>query len=607
MPIHIRHEDTGVDVTIRPTPLVNISSQINKTSAGRSFGMTYNITLTGTLLADQGSPYGRRTIGGGGLFPFYGTTPNLNGPYGQFDTSVSHVEGGRPPKQQVPLSEAATSIITKQRALRALFAEDGQRTEITDYQEDRTAIVCYPRVVDISFSEGVWVDRCDFTITLEADTLLFGEGGNEPLDSESTVTGYSEVIPGTVLEEDILNDATSINAFISEYDDSWDVSIDLNVGEDDTQITYTINHKVSATGKQHFGPNGESAAWQEARRFVRGKMAVNGIYDYPNIEFPQNWVIGDPVKFSPGIIDLFAVLTGYDYTVNEEINEPAGTYAATESWKVTPTTKKEGEEGEEGDDDGTGSGRADDNFSTTTKISTGSPWVTVSINGTITGKSTDTRNGIKLNSPLLADAEDNPELKSKIDNAMEKWHEISNNGQFGLNCAIYERLNALVAVELNSQPLSVTVGQNVFSGEVTYQLDFDNRPTNFVTGTLSESISINDTLPGDVFAAIPVLGRRTGPVLQYIGGRTEYRRDLSINLTMDYRRIPYANNRDPLLLLKPSIIEPTASEIQEIINSASPANEPLIRKYFVGPPSESWDAKTGNYSFNISWTYELET
>ena len=75
---------------------------------------------------------------------------------------------------------------------------------------------------------------------------------------------------------------------------------------------------------------------------------------------------------------------------------------------------------------------------------------------------------------------------------------------------------------------------------------------------------------------------------------------------MDYTKIPYGSGRSPLLLAKPSVNEPTATEIANLLDSLSPANEPGIRKYFISAPTESWEPKTGNYNFNISFTYELD-
>jgi len=49
-----------------------------------------------------------------------------------------------------------------------------------------------------------------------------------------------------------------------------------------------------------------------------------------------------------------------------------------------------------------------------------------------------------------------------------------------------------------------------------------------------------------------------------------------------------------------------AQQLHELIIEMSPANEYGIRKYFISPPSESWNPKEGQYSLNISWTYELD-
>ena len=108
-----------------------------------------------------------------------------------------------------------------------------------------------------------------------------------------------------------------------------------------------------------------------------------------------------------------------------------------------------------------------------------------------------------------------------------------------------------------------------------------------------------------MFASISVLGRVNGPVLQNIGGRTEYRRDVSLNLVMDYRGLGYEGDRQGMLLTKPSLVEPSASEIKLILTELSPQGEPDIRKFFLSPPSESWSPKTGEYSISMSWTYEL--
>ena len=571
MPIRVRYKnDPGQECTVRPTPLVNIATQILKNGAGEAFGVTYSITLTGTLLADQGTPYAIEHGGITGLrhastdkYAFHETAPSaFTGPYGAFDSVLSHTGLNRPPKQQIEPNLAATALITKQRALRALFAQDGQRVEITDFNYDNPAVICYPRLVDIQFSEGIWVDKCDFTISLEADTLLHGD----KVDNEGTfiIPNSGETQENTT--ETVLLGSLS-GAFINDYSEDWSIEVDESTGESpDLPFSYRITHSLNATGKTHYTPGEERlVAWEQARRFVTDRLSDN-VTEYPNI-------MG---QIGSGTINLVDSFGGFSHVRNESIGQSAGTYAVTETWLLA-------------------SGTAYENYSSSVSSDTSSAFVSVNVDGTI--------KGLSQISPSGHGSEDKP---SAFDNAMSKYIAVSNSGQFGVISDIYKRANNLVAVELNSQPLSMSVGTNEYLGEITYSTQFNNRPTNIISGVLTESISVNDTYPGDVFAVIPVLGRKTGPVLQYIGGRTEYRRDLSINLLMDYTKIPYGSGRNTLLLKKPSVIEPSATQIGNLIKELSPQGEPGIRKYFVSPPSESWEPKTGSYSFNLTWTYELD-
>ena len=571
MPIRVRYKnDPGQECTVRPTPLVNIATQILKNGAGEAFGVTYSITLTGTLLADQGTPYAIEHGGITGLrhastdkYAFHETAPSaFTGPYGAFDSVLSHTGLNRPPKQQIEPNLAATALITKQRALRALFAQDGQRVEITDFNYDNPAVICYPRLVDIQFSEGIWVDKCDFTISLEADTLLHGD----KVDNEGTfiIPNSGETQENTT--ETVLLGSLS-GAFINDYSEDWSIEVDESTGESpDLPFSYRITHSLNATGKTHYTPGEERlVAWEQARRFVTDRLSDN-VTEYPNI-------MG---QIGSGTINLVDSFGGFSHVRNESIGQSAGTYAVTETWLLA-------------------SGTAYENYSSSVSSDTSSAFVSVNVDGTI--------KGLSQISPSGHGSEDKP---SAFDNAMSKYIAVSNSGQFGLISDIYKRANNLVAVELNSQPLSMSVGTNEYLGEITYSTQFNNRPTNIISGVLTESISVNDTYPGDVFAVIPVLGRKTGPVLQYIGGRTEYRRDISINLLMDYTKIPYGSGRNTLLLKKPSVIEPSATQIGNLIKELSPQGEPGIRKYFVSPPSESWEPKTGSYSFNLTWTYKLD-
>jgi hypothetical protein len=273
-----------------------------------------------------------------------------------------------------------------------------------------------------------------------------------------------------------------------------------------------------------------------------------------------------------------AAYGGFNHVRSEQISESNGSYSVSENWVIA-------------------SGTAYENFNLSVSSTIDNPFLSVSIDGNIKGLSQISPSGFGGSDASGVSA---------YDNAMNKYHNISNSGQFGMICDVYRRANNAVAVQLNSQPKSVTVGANQYTGEVNYNLQFDNRPTNIISGALFEEFSINDTMPGDIFAIIPVIGRPTGPILQFIGSRSEYSRDISINITMDSTKLPYGSGRNPLILKKPSVIEPTATQIANLIKELSPAGEPGVRKYFLKPgPTENWNPKAGTYSLNLGWVYEM--
>lgn len=562
MPVRVFYESQPC--TIRPTPLVSISKNTLKTAAGDIFGATYTLTLTGTLIADQGSPYGFQTDGN--LYDIPGGISSITrvGPYGAFDNNISHFNTGRPPKQFVSNIAASNSIFSKQKALRALFARDGQRLEISDFDDNEPTIICYPRLVgEIQFEEGIYVDICRYTITLEADTLL-----NKDLivDIDGTSIPTSSGIQTYANQNE--SDFRAINSsFISDYSEDWSLEADDALGENpENPRTYKISHSISAVGKKHYYPDGTSEpAWIQAKRFVQQKLK-NSIENYPN-------VMG---QIGSGTINLVKAYGGFNQIRTEQVNEPAGSYSVTENWLLA-------------------SGNSYENYNMSIAAGIDTAFVGVTIDGNIKGLTSISPSGFGLAPSGRA-----------IDNALNRYYRISNSGQFGLSSSVYKRANNMVAVELNSQPKSVALAINEFTGEITYNLQFDNRPTNYISGVLSENIQINDTYPGDVFAVIPVIGRKTGPILQYIGSRTEYKRDVQINLLLDYTKLPYASGRQ-LLMKKPSVVSPISEQLSQLINQLSPANEPGIRKYFVSPPQESWSPKEGQYNFSISWTYELDT
>ena len=157
---------------------------------------------------------------------------------------------------------------------------------------------------------------------------------------------------------------------------------------------------------------------------------------------------------------------------------------------------------------------------------------------------------------------------------------------------------------LNTQPLSISIGQNTQAGEVTYSIVYDNRPSNYFRGVQSENIEIQDTYAGDLYTLVNVIGRNTGPVMQYGAGRTEYRRSLNLDLQLGSYSLRNDKHRS-LLYSKPSVSPIFRHDLNELLQSVSPAAEPGIRKYLMDPAQETWNPTTGAYSLQLSWVYEL--
>jgi hypothetical protein len=574
MPIRVRYtNDNTQDCTIRPTPFIQISENVLKNKEG-TFGVTYSITLTGTLIADRGTPYALNpaTNVPFGFFDAGHIPPNFIGPYGLFDDEPISSRA-KPWRQQVE-NRNASAMLSKQRALRGLFAQDGQRVELSDIFDNAGAtIVCYPRVTSVDFTEGSYVSTCQYTIVLEADYLLRENTGDDDqafVDLEGTYANDGSLRATNTVLVDLLNSTGTF--FIEEYGEDWNLETDDAQGESvENPRSYRISHALNATGKTVYDYDGDVSkpAWQQARDFVLSRLATNPSGSYPNVA----GIIGS------GTVNLVDSYGGFNHVRTEQINVANGTYSVTENWLLS-------------------SGCSTENYSMTTATSNSDPFINVSIDGTIKGLS-------KVAPDKLGDQQV-VAVSGAYANALQKYNSISNNGQFGMTSDIYHRANNLVAVQLNSQPVSISIGSNQYTGDISYNLSFNNRPTNIVSGVISESIQVNDTYPGDVFAVIPVLGRQTGPILQNVGGRTEYRRDVSINLVMDYTKIPYSGDRRSLILKKPSLVEPTASQIASLLQELSPQGEPGVRKYFISPPTESWTPKEGAYSFNIAFTYELD-
>ena len=604
----------NVAVLLRPTPLISINQNVIRNKAG-FLGSYYDITLNGTIISDEGSPF--YITGGGSTNHELPISPD----------SAFAKTYARPPHEYVDIDHSMSSIIHKQNLIRELFKKDGQKCELLPVSNDPSTLssltdepilIFYPTVQSINFEEGLYINTCKYTITLRAEVLL-DAGENIISDGlvNSTITGPNN-IPSRSESRLPLMDALGANGvgFIEDYSESWSIEVEEGNGTTNTSVAnptslpsnhitssraYRLTRNISATGRaMYYNENNTSKrkeAWEQAKNYIYNSVlkdtdnnSTNNSTGYE--QFPEH-SLGP--YFGSGFLNIAKdAWGGYNHLRTESIDVTAGTVTLNDTWLLS-------------------SGNAYENYNMSINKGSDTSIHKVSIDGTIKGLSSVHAGSTQYGGSNTSTANQfgtSPQ-NTAHQNALYKWHQISNSGTYGPNCYLYHRAQSVVHTPLNYMPLSISLATNQFTGEITYNIEYDTRLQNIVTGALSESITCNDTYPGDSFAVIPVIGRQTGPVLQYIGGRTEYQRNLNIDLVMDRYYTSedtgtLANKiRQRSILSKPSLNEPFKSQINSIIHAYSPVQEFGIRKYFVSPPTESWDPGTGRYTLQINWTYEL--
>lgn len=474
---------------IIPAPLVTINKIYDKTPDLEIVGKRYTITLNGTLVAFKGSPRSDGTF---------------------------HILSGYPADENIPANERLKSLLAKQKALQDLFSREGLQFEIQPLDGSQPT-KCNPRVNSITFDSGIWYDRTDYTIVLEADDLYLSDDEDEDFPY-----------------------------YIQTAGESWQIESSEDLADENNPLGFRVTHTVNATGKRFYNDDGtlNRQAWEEASRYCLDRSGID-----------SNIIYGSGSQI-PGYFNA------YNYIKNTNLDENAGTYSLTETWIFH-------------------SGNAIETFDVQTERTTDSNLNIVNINGNITG---------------LDDG-----INTKYENALSKF-----NVAEGL---IFTRCQNFSGLSLNTIPRSKTVGKNPITGTINYAYQYDDSPSNIVPNTLFEVININDSLEGDAFAQIFVLGRSNGPVLQDLGSITELKRSLNIELILD-KKVSFGSAtvqdiQNAFFAENPRLSPETSGEISNIIEAANPKNHGFTT-VFKSPPVESWEPKNGRYSYSVEWVYNKD-
>lgn len=400
------------------------------------------------------------------------------------------------------------------------------------------------------------------------ENITFPEDGRWALPSK-----YSIVLSTNKLD----GEPESFNYFISDAQENWNIvesdQVKLNFNGytlESINKVFNVTHTLSAVGRPVYNTDGSylnGAPWQQASGYVRSVLGL-GTGQTPNS------------LLSP----LFTMASGYGIAnrkIEETVDELAGSYAINETFTAYKT--------------GISPFPALEQMSFS--VDQGEEYLqSVNVQGTIQGLDTfqNTSQSNKLNSYFNA------------------------SGYFdAIQSHIYNRALSITKLDwIHPIPVSKSVARDPNAGTIVYSYSYNDRPPNIISGSISEDIAINDTYPGQYFAIEPVIGRDQ-PILQYLNSRSEYRRTLSIDVSMGritsnwssgapngyWSTATSGNVYNWLVQQKPSVTQTQAFQI--IFDAANPANDSGVipSKVFYTAPQETWNPKTGRYSYTIEWVY----
>jgi hypothetical protein len=338
--------------------------------------------------------------------------------------------------------------------------------------------------------------------------------------------------------------------YISEANEEWSIETNEEHAESiGIAKTYVLSHTISAQGKRFYADTGTGALikqpWEYAKDFAISKLGFDA-----------------QIALSSGILHIPSYYNGYNHSRNEQINKQGGGYSVTETWVLA-------------------SGAATEAFSVSVSDNLDSPFKTVTIEGTVTGYD-------ERNSTLGL-------VTSKWTNAESKYNTVKT--------LIPTRAQQLSSLTLNPNPMSQTEGFNPVQGTVTYSYEYNTRPTNFIAGAKSEVISIVDNIGGESYAAVFVLGRPHGPVVQDLGTKPINKRSLNIEAVFEPAFLYGEAAPDLATLFN------TKPDVSDIISAASPINIASVitspNTVFQEQPQENWNPKDGRYSYSCTWAFEI--
>lgn len=321
--------------------------------------------------------------------------------------------------------------------------------------------------------------------------------------------------------------------------------------------SYKLTHQIGALGLAVYsGGSLLKEPWQWARAFCSGNMGI-----------------GHNTYFS-----LTGNITAYNHARTQSINEKNGRYDLNESWLLMSS----------------GMQSALEDFNINIKTSHSNDIVNASIQGAIHGLETISYGGaVDMVSGVVS--------TSKWVSAAIYWSVVS-----GL---LFSRVNAAtsgfignITRGLRPIPVSRVIGANIAQGTITYDVEYDNRPSLCLNGAgmpqiFAENVNFSYDYPSDIVASVTVLGRQVGPIIQLLNTRTAYAVNMAVDLVstpvnscsatdylLDYSGCPHSGVK--------SLMTTIENSLYNTYSTVTKSSDKI-----------GWSPKDGRYTRNVTWVY----
>lgn len=442
-----------------------------------------------------------------------------------------------------------TSIMKKQELVRQLF---GGNTE-NGYKCGGNRVLL--QITGYNASDGIQA-YCDVdSIDFDDQSRWTNRCGYTVTLKAARFTESSTSVFGNNDTED------DFDHYISATDESWSIQENDQFHTtftgggaiDEIKRLYTLTHNASAVGQRIYVAGqleGDLEPWERAKAYVLDSSDTGLGIGLGKFSLTGHEHYVDPINGG-------MLYNAYNHKLTENVDKGAGSYSISEEWTLFE------------------SGTAPDEFAvedvTFSIDSDQSAIRKVSINGTVQG---------------LAEYGTTSETTDKYSNAL---------AYYNANCTdttLFDRASTLSGFTcLNSSSSSKGIGHNPNAGTITYSLSFDTRPGASISGALTEDIQVSDIYPGQLISVTPVIGR-SQPIIQYVNSRSEFKKTLQVTAQM-------AQDTGTC-----QFTQPPTGDIISIYNDYVPTAVAVAGKVFYGPPNESWNPTTGQYSYSVEWTYE---